>query len=156
MVFQRLFSFLIVPIRSEKDMNSRPNIIVSTLDVERLDKLLESLPDSAFPGKAALEAELLRAQIVEPREMPPTVVSMNSTVRFKVESSGEVFTLTLVYPKDIDGSSGKISILAPVGSALLGLSQGDAIEWPRPGGGMLKVRIEEILFQPEREGQFHR
>jgi regulator of nucleoside diphosphate kinase len=58
--------------------------------------------------------------------------------------------LTLVYPKDMDSSDRKISILAPVGSALLGLSQGAQIEWPKPGGGILRVRIEEIVYQPER------
>ena len=77
---------------------------------------------------------------------------MNSTVRFSIDSSGDDFCLTLVYPKDVDGSGDKISILAPVGSALLGLSTGDEIEWPRPGGGMIKVRIVEIVYQPEREG----
>jgi regulator of nucleoside diphosphate kinase len=138
------------------DMNTRPKVIISSLDADRLDKLLDSLPEGAFPGKSDLQAELERADIVEPRDVPPTVVSMNSTVRFRVASSSEEFTLTLVYPKDMDSSSGKISILAPVGSALLGLSQGDEIEWPRPGGGVLRVRIEEIVYQPERAGEFHR
>lgn len=137
-------------------MNSRPNIVISSLDADRLDELLDSLPNNAFPGKAELEAELARAEIVEPRDIPPTVVTMNSTVTFRVASSNERFTLTLVYPKDMDGSSSKISVLAPVGSALLGLSQGDEIEWPKPGGGVLQVRIEEILYQPERSGEYHR
>jgi regulator of nucleoside diphosphate kinase len=137
-------------------MNSRPNVIISSLDAERLERLLASLPKDAFPGKADLEAELARAEIVEPRDVPPTVVSMNSTVRFRVESTSQEFTLTLVYPKEMDGSSSKISILAPVGSALLGLSQGDEIEWPKPGGGTLRVRIEEVVYQPERSGEYHR
>lgn len=137
-------------------MNTRPKLIISSLDAERLEKLLDSLPPGSFPGKDALEAELARAEIVEPRAIPPTVVTMNSTVRFRVTSSGEAFELTLVYPRDIDGSSGRISILAPVGSALLGLSQGDEIEWPKPGGGVLRVRIEEVTYQPERAGEFHR
>jgi regulator of nucleoside diphosphate kinase len=89
----------------------------------------------SFPGKAELEAELDRADVVEPQEIPPTVVTMNSTVKFRVHSSQEEFQLTLVYPKDVDQSGGTISVLAPVGSALLGLSQGDEIEWPMPGGG---------------------
>jgi len=127
-------------------VNAKPKIVISSLDAERLEKLLESLPHNAFPGKDALEAELARAD----------VVAMNSTVRFQVESSKEEFTLTLVYPKDLDSSGSKISILAPVGSALLGLSQGDTIEWPKPGGGLLHVRIEEITYQPERSGVFHR
>lgn len=137
-------------------MNTQPNIVISSLDAERLDALLASIPRDTFPGRAELEAELARAEIVEPRDIPTTVVTMNSTVRFRVESSTEEFTLTLVYPRDMDSSSDKISILAPVGSALLGLSQGDEIEWPRPGGGTLRVRIEEVLYQPERAGEFHR
>jgi regulator of nucleoside diphosphate kinase len=105
---------------------------------------------------SSLEAELARAEIVDPKEVPPTVVTMNSTVRFEVESSSEEFCLTLVYPKDIDASGEKISILAPVGSALLRLSQGDEIEWPKPGGGVLRVRIKEVTYQPERSGAYHR
>ena len=137
-------------------MNSKPAIVISSLDAERLESLLDSLPRGAFPGKAELEAELARAEIVAPRDVPPTVVSMNSTVRFQVESSAETFSLTLVYPKDMDASGGKISILAPVGSALLGLAQGDQIEWPKPGGGTLRVRIDEVVYQPERAGEYHR
>lgn len=137
-------------------MNPRPAIVISTLDADRLDRLLDSLPDSAFPGKAELEGELSRAEIVEPKNMPETVVSMNSTVRFRVEMSSEEFNLTLVYPNDMDSSGKKISVLAPVGSALLGLSQGDQIEWPKPGGGVLRVRIEELVYQPERSGEYHR
>ena len=55
----------------------------------------------------------------------------------------------------MDASGGTISILAPVGSALLGLTEGDEIEWPSPGGGALRVRIMEILYQPERAGDYH-
>ncbi|SFM37101.1 nucleoside diphosphate kinase regulator [Marinobacter zhejiangensis] len=137
-------------------MNTKPQIIISSLDADRLDALLESLPNGAFPGKAELESELARADIVEPSEIPPTVITMNSTVKFRVESSGEDFTLTLVYPKDMDGSSDKISILAPVGSALIGLSVGNTIEWPKPGGGVIQVRVEEVIYQPERAGELHR
>lgn len=137
-------------------MKTRPKVIISTRDADRLETLLDSLSDDAFPGKAELEAELARAKIVEPKDVPPTVVSMNSTVKFRVESSSEAFQLTLVYPKDMDSSGSTISILAPVGSALLGLSQGDEIEWPKPGGGLLRVRIEEIIYQPERSGEYHR
>jgi regulator of nucleoside diphosphate kinase len=137
-------------------MSTRPNIVISSLDAERLEALLDSLPKGAFPGKEGLESELARADIVAPKDVPATVITMNSTVRFRVESTPEEFTLTLVYPKDVDSSSSKISILAPVGSALLGLSVGDSIEWPKPGGGVLRVRVEEVVYQPERSGEFHR
>ncbi|MGB1978509.1 MAG: nucleoside diphosphate kinase regulator, partial [Pseudoalteromonas tetraodonis] len=103
-------------------MNTKPEIIISSLDADRLYALMESLPANSFAGEKELEAELGRANIVEPHEVPSTVVTMNSTVNFVVESTGEEFTLTLVYPKNIDSSGNKISILAPVGSALLGLS----------------------------------
>jgi len=137
-------------------MNTKPNIMISSFDAERLEMLLESLPQSAFPGRDDLEAELARAEVVDPEKIPPTVVTMNSTVRFRVESSAEEFCLTLVYPRDVDTSGEKISILAPVGSALLGLSQGDEIEWPKPGGGILRVRIVEVTYQPERSGEYNR
>lgn len=137
-------------------MNAKPKIIVSALDAERLDALFDAMPSESFPGRNELEAELARADIMDPEQMPPTVVTMNSTVKFRVESSPEEFCLTLVYPKDVGTSGGTISILAPVGSALLGLSQGDTIVWPKPGGGVLQVRIEEITYQPERAGVFHR
>lgn len=137
-------------------MTKQPSIIISSLNAERLDNLLENLSDASHPGKAALEAELDRADIVAPEEIPADVVTMNSTVRFVVESSQEPFCLTLVYPNETEGKADRISVLAPVGSALLGLSVGDAIEWPKPGGGMLHVRIEAVLEQPERSGAYHR
>ena len=137
-------------------MNGRPQIVLTSQDLERLETLLESLPPSSVPGSAELLAELERAEIVEPEQIPPSVVTMNSTVRFSMDSSGAEFCLTLVYPKDVDGTGEKISVLAPVGSALLGLSTGDEIEWPKPGGGTIKVRIKEIVYQPEREGKFYR
>ena len=137
-------------------LNTKPEIIISSLDADRLYALMESLPANSFAGEKELEAELGRANIVEPHEVPATVVTMNSTVNFVVESTGEEFTLTLVYPKNIDSSGDKISILAPIGSALLGLSQGDQIEWPKPGGGLITVTIKEVTYQPERAGELHR
>ncbi|MCL4745856.1 MAG: nucleoside diphosphate kinase regulator [Burkholderiaceae bacterium] len=136
-------------------MDKRPEIILTSLDLNRLETLLESLSAVAFPGKTELRAELDRAEVVETKDVPPDVVTMNSKVRFALES-GEEFCLTLVYPQDMDGSAERISILAPVGSALLGLSAGECIEWPRPGGGLMKVRLVEVVYQPERAGEFHR
>ena len=137
-------------------MNKKPELIISSLDADRLYDLMESLPAGSFAGQKELEAELGRATIVEPKDVPSTVVTMNSTVNFLVESTQEEFTKTLVYPKNADASADKISILAPVGSALLGLSQGDEIEWPKPSGGLIKVKIKAITYQPERAGELHR
>lgn len=136
-------------------MNKKPQILVSSLDAERLEKLLDAMPAQAFPGKADLESELFRAELQAPEAMPSDVVTMNSTVRFKVSSSNEEFSLRLVYPKDVE-PHGTVSVFAPVGSALLGLREGDEIEWPKPGGGVMNVMIEEIVYQPERAGELFR
>lgn len=138
------------------NMTTRPEITISSLDSDRLYELIESLPKNSFPGKAELEAELARANVVAPELVPPTTVTMNSTVKFEIESTKAEFELTLVYPNNVDSSGKTISILAPVGSALLGLTQGDEIEWPKPGGGFLKVKLREVIYQPERAGEFHR
>ena len=135
-------------------MDTQPQVVISTLDAARLESMLEKLPAKAFPGRENLERELARAQWVAPEAMPPNRVSMNSTVRFRVESSAQEFTLKLVYPQDAGDSQSTVSILAPVGSALLGLAEGDQINWPKPGGGFLAVRIEEVTYQPERAGNY--
>ncbi len=137
-------------------MSKKPDITISSLDAERLEHLLETLPPADVVGRAELEAELARATIVEPQKMPPNVVTMNSTVQFLMAETHEEFELTLVYPKDVDGSGKTVSILAPVGSALLGLSQGDEIEWAKPSGGMTTVKVTAITYQPERAGEHHR
>ncbi|CAI85357.1 putative regulator of nucleoside diphosphate kinase [Pseudoalteromonas translucida] len=149
-------SFIYINIIKDIELNKRPEIIISSLDADRLYDLIESLPANSFAGEKELEAELGRATIVDPKDVPATIVTMNSTVNFVVESSKEEFNLTLVYPKDLDASGQKISILAPIGGALLGLSQGDEIEWPKPGGGLIKVKIKEVTYQPERVGELHR
>ena len=133
-----------------------PKIVISSRDAQKLDRLLASLPDHQFPGRDDLEAELARALIVDPQQLPPGVVTMNSTVRFKIESSAKAFVLKLVYPDEADADGSTISILAPVGSALLGLAQGDQIEWPKPGGGVLRVLVEEVIDQPEHVDQLRR
>jgi regulator of nucleoside diphosphate kinase len=133
----------------------KPNIIVSSQDLKRLEVLLRSLSDT-FLEENALQDELDRADVVMPEQMPPSVVTMNSKVRVAIQPSGKEFELTLVYPKDMDATPGKISVLAPVGSALLGLSVGQEIEWPVPGGDTIRVRIVEILYQPEKAGEYNR
>jgi len=133
----------------------RPPIVITSRDYDRLEALLGSLPTSGFPNKAELEAELERAEVVAPEQVPPDVVTMNSTVRFSIAQADETFELTLVYPKDA-GQSDRISVLAPVGSALLGMAVGDALDWPRPGGGVSTVRVTGVSYQPERSGDLHR
>lgn len=135
---------------------SKPPITLSSQDLDRIEALLAALPSSALAGKAELQAELDRAEVLSPDEMPSTVVTMNSTVKFSIKETGKEFCLTLVYPRDMDGSADLISIFAPVGSALLGLSIGDELAWPGPGGKPMTVRVTEVVYQPERAGELHR
>lgn len=137
-------------------MEQNPPITISSLDAVRLEKMLGVMSGNADADTDALITELDRAHIVEPNEMPPDVVTMNSTVTFRIDGSATEFALTLVYPNEIGDGNGKISVLAPVGSALLGLREGDQISWPKPGGGLIKVRILKIVYQPERAGELLR
>ena len=132
-------------------MTSLPHIIVSRLDLARLQALLRSSSADAQPQLDSLRVELDRAEVVEDEAMPPTVATMNSSIRFVIEPMGKEFELTLSYPEDVRGDPRRISVLAPVGSALLGLSVGQAIAWPVPGGKTIQVRVLGISYQPERD-----
>ncbi|GAB3443436.1 nucleoside diphosphate kinase regulator [Massilia solisilvae] len=125
-----------------------PDIIISSQDLDRLEALLETLPASLASSRDALLAELQRADIREPHEIAPTVVTMNSRVRFAVEPSGETFSLTLSYPANMHDGPDRISILSPVGAAMLGLSAGAMIDWPGPDGNTLRVRVLEVCAPP--------
>ncbi|EHY78171.1 nucleoside diphosphate kinase regulator [Stutzerimonas stutzeri ATCC 14405 = CCUG 16156] len=131
-------------------MTSAPPIILTQLDLQRLERLLDSLDDYG-PAAEALEQELSRAQIVERSEMPAGVVTMNSRVHCLDEGSGKEYHLTLVYPHDA-GKEGTVSVLAPVGTALLGMSVGQHIDWPTPAGKIIKLTLLAIEYQPEAAG----
>ncbi|WP_056336153.1 nucleoside diphosphate kinase regulator [Massilia sp. Leaf139] len=134
----------------------RPPIVVSSLDMERLEDLLDSLPAAQAGVRATLLDELARAELVEPHDMPQDVVTMNSRVRFVLDDAPREFDMLLAYPKDVDGAPDKLSVLTPVGSALLGLKVGDSIDWTRPDGARFDVTVREIVYQPERAGELHR
>ena len=133
----------------------KPSITMSSLDWERLDRLVNLETYSRLPGVEALEEEMNRANVVEPTEVPPEVVTMNSTVEFIDDKTGQTFQMTLVYPDAVTGHE-TVSIFVPVGSALLGLSVGQSIVWQIPGGRELNLRVLKVLRQPEAMGEFHR
>ena len=136
-------------------MTTAPSIILTRLDVQRLEQLIDRLGDE-FPGARALQAELDRAEdVVGHDEVPAGVVTMNSSVHCREQSSGKDYHLTLVFPEDA-GGEGKVSILAPVGSALLGLSVGQQIDWPGPTGKPLKLTLLAVEYQPEAAGAYQR
>ena len=135
-------------------MTSAPSLTITRLDLQRLEHLLDSLDDFG-PSAIALQAELDRADVVGHDEVPAGVVTMNSRVHCREESSGKDYHLTLVYPQDA-GGEGKVSILAPVGSALLGLSVGQHIDWTGPSGKVLKLTLLAVEYQPEAAGEYSR
>ena len=132
------------------------NIVITEPDMERLMYLLDPVRRRLSKDQEHLEVlkeELDRAQILPPGEAPPPeVVTMNSRVRVKNLNTGEEMTYTLVFPKDANLKAGKISVLAPIGTAILGYRAGDVIAWRVPGGRR-KFRIEEVLYQPEAAGR---
>jgi regulator of nucleoside diphosphate kinase len=143
--------------RQEKAMNSSPipSIMISAVDLQRLEAMLESAQYRDQPGASALQKELERAQVLEPKDLPRDVVSMNSIAECVEEGSGRARELTLVYPRGADAAQGRISVLAPVGTALLGLKIGQSIDWPAPAG-TLRLRVTAIRYQPEAAGDYHR
>jgi regulator of nucleoside diphosphate kinase len=136
-------------------MSTKPSIVVSRLDLERIEALLERMPPIQAAQYEALRAELDRADVVEPASVPANVVTMNSVVTFKDEGSSDELTVSLVYPSG-PGAPGTVSILAPVGSALLGLTVGQQIDWPTPDGRQRHLRVLDIDYQPEAAGDLHR
>lgn len=136
-------------------MSTLPALIMSRLDVERLERLLDKPEIRRQAGAALLQAELDRAEVREPQDMPAHVVTMNARATCH-DAQGLAHELTLIYPRDADGSRGQVSVLAPVGSALLGLAVGDRIDWPGPKGQLLTLTVGAISYQPEAAGDWHR
>ena len=134
----------------------KPAITVSWLDLERIERILDRLPAAQARARDALLDELGRAEMVEPWEVPADVVTMNSRVRFRFAGSDDEFTLTLSYPKDIRDDNEQLSVLTPVGTALLGLRIGDSMAWQRHDGRAFVVTVLAIEYQPERAGELHR
>ncbi|MDP9198949.1 MAG: nucleoside diphosphate kinase regulator [Pseudomonadota bacterium] len=131
-------------------MDSLPQIYLTQNDLDQLLKLVESQPGKRFEK---LESELVRAHVVSREKIPSDVVTMNSRVIFENETTRERREITLVYPGSADIDEGKISVLVPVGTALLGLRAGQSIDWELPGGEKQRFRIVEVPFQPEAAGE---
>lgn len=131
-------------------------IIVTQTDAERLRRVVEIFGEGKMAEACeALEAELDRADVVPSERVPGDVVTMNSTVTYLDPAAGSTQEVTLVYPQNADFAQGKISILAPIGMALLGLRVGQSLDWPLPDGRVKTVKVTAIKYQPEAAGDFH-
>jgi regulator of nucleoside diphosphate kinase len=131
---------------------TKPPIRVTNLDYARLSGVVEAFElRGREPLVALLAAELDRAELVEPPAIPPDVVTMHARVRF-VDESGDERTVTLVYPGEEDSEQGRIAVVTPIGSALLGLQVGTAMSWRTLDGRTKRLAVLEVLHQPEAQG----
>lgn len=131
-------------------------IILTKSDFHRLETLLTSeFAQAIGPSEylASLAGELRRAKIVDADSVPYNVVTMNSTVKLRDCDTNELESYTLVFPEQADIANNKLSVLAPVGTAILGQRVGDSLRWRTPGGWR-RVKVERVLYQPERAGVF--
>ncbi|MDD5217480.1 MAG: nucleoside diphosphate kinase regulator [Candidatus Omnitrophica bacterium] len=132
----------------------RKKIFITAKDMQRLRDLIQgglNLNDNQRHYLTRLAQELDNSEVVDSKDIPNHVVTMNSKVKFRDLDTDEICVYNLVYPSFANPDQNKISILAPVGMALLGYGVGDVIEWPVPAG-MRRFKIEEVLYQPEAAG----
>ena len=136
-------------------MEARP-IFITEQDLERLRKLLIKQRSSAGSSEylQRLQGELEKAALVDPTEVPADVVTMNSTVELLDLDSGVTEIRTLVFPDEADVEQAKVSVLAPIGTAMLGYRVGDTFEWKVPAGTR-RLKITRLLYQPEAAGDWH-
>ncbi len=137
-------------------MNS-DKVLVTEFDLRRLKSLLDKIPVSSLEDKKYIDdlrAELERACVVPSSAVPPNVITMNSRVLLRDLKTGEEAVYTLVFPGAAGSGEGQISILAPVGTALIGYRVGDVVECDVPAG-RARLKVKEILYQPEAAGNFH-
>lgn len=128
-------------------------IYLTDQDYQRLTGLLARTENEV---SEFLEEEVERAHIFPQDKIPADVVTMNSRVRCSDLDSGEVSELTLVYPQDADIEQGRVSVLAPMGAALIGLRRGQSIEWQLPTSGRKRrLKVTAVLYQPEAAGDWH-
>lgn len=136
----------------------KSQIFITSQDKSRLTKLLQEARgmDKRDRGDLnALEKELDRAVVVAPAEIPPEVVTMNSTAELLDLDTGEAVLFTLVFPQEADVDAEKISVLAPIGAGMLGYKVGDEFEWQVPDG-LRRMKVIRIAYQPEAAGDFDR
>jgi regulator of nucleoside diphosphate kinase len=129
-------------------------IYITNNDMKRLRTFIADALAKGLVSKEDLQRlddELNQAEICEQQEIPEDVITMNSKVHLRDLDSNEDLTYTLVYPAHANVELGRISVLAPIGTAMIGYRVGDEIEWPVPGGTR-HLQVKEVVYQPEASG----
>lgn len=127
-------------------MKNQNHVILTKDNFLKLNQLIDRMNSEAAE---LLKEELDRAIVVNEMHLPDDVVSMNSKVKFCDLETGKETVVTIVYPQEANIEENKISVLAPVGSALIGLSEGQIIDWPVPSGKAKRFKIISVLSQPK-------
>ena len=130
---------------------------LTDVDRLRLREMMESLKSLGKPFRGylrALGSEIAAAEVVPAADVERDVVTMNSHVRVVDLAMGVAESITLVYPTEADMLRSRLSVLSPLGIALLGRRGGDVVEWA-VGDGIRRIRIDRVLYQPEADGHFH-
>jgi regulator of nucleoside diphosphate kinase len=127
---------------------------ITDQDIRRLSALIATYGETEPSAALSLQEELDRAVVVSASTVEPTIVTMSSRIMCRDES-GAKRELQVVYPRLADANAGRVSVLAPLGRALLGASVGDMVEVSAHGGKARTWRIEGIRYQPEAAGDFH-
>lgn len=128
-------------------------IYITSPDMTRLRNLLEAHKGTR-DDLTRLREELDHAHVVEPNQIPPDVITMNSKARLRDLNDNEEMTYTLVFPEKASIEEDRISVVAPVGTAMLGQREGDEFEWEVPAGPV-RLKVLKVLYQPEAAGHFH-
>ena len=139
----------------KREMNEK-QIAITEQDRKRLIDLILDAQSGEYRGSVYLDklrGELARAQIVTPQDLPADTITMNSKVALLDLDTREEEIYTLVYPENADSAEGKISVLAPIGTAMLGYRVGDVFEWEVPAGKR-RLKVDRILYQPESAGDY--
>ena len=123
-------------------------IIITEQDMQKLKKLVDAEVDDAKnkPHVLDLDNELKRAEIVNKNEIPDDIITMNSSVLLSLDGMDE--TITLVYPHEADVDNNMLSVLSPIGTAIIGFREGDVVEWAVPSGITI-IDIKKVIYQPE-------
>lgn len=132
-------------------------IWLTAQDYNRLKMLVTDLAGESRrmqAGVDTLEEILDLARVVKSETVPGNVVTMNSRVQYEDLGTRDQGTVTIVYPVDAEPAAGRISVLSPVGAALLGEAEGNEVELPLPHGQTRRIRIRSVLYQPEAEGNY--
>lgn len=138
-------------------MDAKNRLLMNELDHARLERLLEQPEYAQLPVAEQLAERLDNADVVPPEQIPATLVSMHSRVRFRDLKTDLLMEKELVYPHNLNPeATDQLSVLAPLGAALLGAQVGEAVHWQLPNGKDASLQVEAILHQPEAAGELFR